>query len=157
MANLNLIGLEVDKAKEIAGQLNLLLSDLQIYYQNLRGFHWNIQGHEFFDLHKKFEELYTETAEHIDEIAERILALDETPFHSFEDYLVNATIKAKTRVHEAKEAVETISSNLGSLIGREKEILKQANSADDEGTATLVSDMIKLHEKHSWMFRAWLK
>ena len=157
MANLNLIGLEISKAKEIAEQLNLLLSDLQIYYQNLRGFHWNIQGHEFFDLHQKFEELYTETAEHIDEIAERILALDETPFHSFEDYLVNAGIKAKTDVHLAKEAVETITFNLKSVIVREKEILKLANSADDEGTATLVSDMIKLHEKNSWMFRAWLK
>ena len=157
MANVNLIGLEVGKAKEIADQLNLLLSDLQIYYQNLRGFHWNIQGHEFFDLHKKFEELDTETAVHIDDIAERILALDETPFHSFEDYLVNAGIKAKTHVHEAKEAIETITSNLNSLIIREKEILKQANDAYDEGTATLVSDMIKLHEKNSWMFRAWLK
>lgn len=157
MSNLNLIGLEIGKAKEIADQLNLLLSDLQMYYQNLRGFHWNIQGHEFFDLHQKFEELYTETADHIDEIAERILALDETPFHSFEDYLVNAGIKAKTQVHVAKEAVETITSNLKSLIIREKEILKLANGADDEGTATLVSDMIKLHEKNSWMFRAWLK
>lgn len=157
MANLNLTGLEVVKAKQIAEQLNLLLSDLQIYYQNLRGFHWNIQGQEFFDLHQKFEELYTETADHIDEIAERILALDETPLHSFEDYLVNAGIKAKTNVHGAKEAVETISLNLNSLVLREKEILKQANEADDEGTATLVSDMIKLHEKNSWMFRAWLK
>ena len=157
MANLNSTGLETSKAKKIADQLNLLLSDMQIYYQNLRGFHWNIQGQEFFDLHQKFEELYTETAEHIDEIAERILALDETPFHSFEDYLVNATIKAKTEVHLAKGAVENITSNLRTLIIKEKEILKLANGADDEGTATLVSDMIKLHEKNSWMFRAWLK
>ncbi|MDN5216099.1 Dps family protein [Fulvivirgaceae bacterium BMA12] len=157
MANLNLIGLETEKARKIAEQLNFLLSDLQIYYQNLRGFHWNIQGPEFFDLHQKFEELYTVTAEQIDEIAERVLALEETPFHSFEDYIINSGIKAKTGVHDAKVAVETISSNLKNLIIREKEILKLASDAQDEGTASLVSDMIKMHEKNSWMYRAWLK
>ena len=29
-------------------ELNKLLADYQIYYQNLRGFHWNIKGQQFF-------------------------------------------------------------------------------------------------------------
>lgn len=157
MENLHLTGLDDSKVEYIAEQLNLLLADMQVYYQNLRGFHWNIQGREFFDLHQKFEELYTDAANQIDEIAERVLTLNATPFHSFEDFVVNAKIKAKTDVSIAKEAVETIVDNLYTLIRKEKEILKIANEAEDEGTATLVSDMIKLDEKNSWMFRAWLK
>ncbi len=157
MENLHLSGLDKTKVKDTTDQLNQLLADLQVYYQNLRGFHWNIQGREFFDLHQKFEELYTDTANQIDEVAERILTLDATPFHSFEDFLVNAKIKAKTNVNGAQEAVETIVNNLHTLIEVEKKILSITGETEDEGTATLISDMIKLHEKTSWMFRAWLK
>jgi len=54
---INSLGLEVNKAKALANDLNILLSNFQIYYQNLRGIHWNIKGKRFFDLHVKFEEL----------------------------------------------------------------------------------------------------
>ncbi len=57
---LNSIGLEVKAAKNLAVELNKLLSNFQVYYQNLRGIHWNIKGKRFFDLHVKFEELYTD-------------------------------------------------------------------------------------------------
>ncbi len=157
MENLHLTGLDNAKIKQTTDQLNQLLSDLQVYYQNLRGFHWNIQGREFFDLHQKFEELYTETATQIDEVAERILTLDATPYHSYEDFLVNAKIKSKTNISAAQLAVETIVENLSVLVAVEKRILITTNDSGDEGTATLISDMIKLHEKTSWMFRAWLK
>ena len=41
-------------------ELNTLLADYHVYYQNLRNFHWNILGDNFFELHEKFEELYTD-------------------------------------------------------------------------------------------------
>ncbi|MDN5203304.1 Dps family protein [Fulvivirgaceae bacterium BMA10] len=157
MSNVNMIGIEIQEAERIAEELNGLLSDLQIFYQNLRGFHWNIQGQGFFDLHQKFEELYNEAAVNIDDVAERILALDAVPFHSFENYLSNSGIQSTTNVHDAETAVMTVVNNLQKLIIKEKEVLSLANEADDEGSATLVSDMIKVHEKTSWMFRAWLK
>ena len=57
---LNSIGLDINKTKDLAKDLNNLLANYQIYYQNLRGIHWNIKGKRFFDLHVKFEELYTD-------------------------------------------------------------------------------------------------
>ena len=50
----NLIGIDQDKAKALTVELNQLLADYQVFYQNLRGFHWNIKGGEFFELHLKF-------------------------------------------------------------------------------------------------------
>jgi len=41
---LNTIGLDKIKTQEIANDLNHLLANFQIYYQNLRGIHWNIKG-----------------------------------------------------------------------------------------------------------------
>ena len=86
---INQIGIEESKSKELANKLNLLLSDLQLFYINARGFHWNIKGNKFFELHLKFEELYTDVLTKIDEVAERILTLGHKPLHSFSDYLKN--------------------------------------------------------------------
>ena len=86
MATLNSIGLDSNKAKVLAENLNTLLANFQLYYQNLRGIHWNIKGRAFFDLHVKFEELYNDANMKVDEIAERILTLGETPLHTFDDY-----------------------------------------------------------------------
>lgn len=57
MSQTNLIGLEKDLAKQLAGKLNELLANFQLFYINTRGFHWNITGGKFFELHAKFEEL----------------------------------------------------------------------------------------------------
>ena len=79
-----------------------------MYYQNLRALHWNIKGKMFFMLHAKYEEFYTEASEVIDEIAERILMLNETPFHTFEDYISNSMIKAVKNVNEANQSIKIV-------------------------------------------------
>jgi starvation-inducible DNA-binding protein len=42
----NILGLPVKETEEIVSELNLL-SNYQVYYQNLRGIHWNIRGKRF--------------------------------------------------------------------------------------------------------------
>lgn len=44
---LNSIGLDTVKAKDLANDLNELLANFQLYYQNLRGIHWNIKEEIF--------------------------------------------------------------------------------------------------------------
>jgi len=46
---LNSIGLDTNKTKGLADDLNQLLANFQLYYQNLRGIHWNIKGRAFFE------------------------------------------------------------------------------------------------------------
>ena len=48
----NQIGLNENKSNELAKELNALLANYQMFYQNLRGFHWNIQGPSFFELQR---------------------------------------------------------------------------------------------------------
>jgi starvation-inducible DNA-binding protein len=67
----------------IVNELNSLLSNYQVYYQNLRGIHWNIRGKFFW--FAKFEELYNDSQLKVDMIAERVLTLGGT--HAFEDYI----------------------------------------------------------------------
>ncbi|BDC98133.1 DNA starvation/stationary phase protection protein [Persicobacter psychrovividus] len=153
---MNFIGLDAQKANQLADQLNDLLANFQVYYQNLRGFHWNIKGPQFFELHVKFEELYTEAHTQIDEVAERILTLDKSPLHSFADYLQAAEITPAVDVSDAENTVGITLSNIQALIKREREILEMAGEANDEGTVALMSDYIAGQEKTAWMLKSYL-
>lgn len=153
---LNSIGLETKKTKELAEDLNNLLANFQIYYQNLRGIHWNIKGKRFFDLHVKFEELYTDANMKVDEIAERILTLGATPLHTFQDYSEKAQLPVGKNISQDDKAVRLIVDSLTALLKIERIILEKSGHANDEGTNSMMSDFITQQEKTVWMMKAWL-
>ena len=153
---LNSIGLDTFKANEIANDLNILLSNFQIYYQNLRGIHWNIKGKRFFDLHVKFEELYNDANMKVDLIAERILTLGETPLHTFSDYVEHAQVPIGKNISHDEKAVSLIVDSLTKLLKIERIVLDKAGEANDEGTNSMMSDFITEQEKTIWMMKAWL-
>ncbi|MBU2950339.1 DNA starvation/stationary phase protection protein [Tamlana agarivorans] len=153
---LNSIGLDTEKTKALADDLNHLLANFQIYYQNLRGIHWNIKGKAFFDLHVKFEELYTDANTKVDEIAERILTLGATPLHTFEDYSAKAQVPVGKNISKDDLAVRLIVDSLSELLKIERDLLEKAGDASDEGTNSMMSDFITEQEKTVWMMKAWL-
>ncbi|EGV44450.1 DNA starvation/stationary phase protection protein [Bizionia argentinensis JUB59] len=153
---LNTIGLDQKKTKDIANDLNGLLANFQVYYQNLRGIHWNIKGKRFFDLHVKFEELYTDANLKVDEIAERILTLGETPLHTFDDYIKAAKVPVGKNISQDEKAVRLIVDSLSELLKLERQILNKTDEAGDEGTNSMMSDFITEQEKTVWMMKAWL-
>ena len=152
----NSIGLDINKTKELAGDLNNLLANFQIYYQNLRGIHWNIQGKRFFDLHPKFEELYNDANLKVDEIAERVLTLGETPLHTFDEYTKLAKVTVGKNVSADEKAVQLIVDSLTKLLEIERDILDKSDELKDEGTNSMMSDFITEQEKTVWMMKAWL-
>jgi starvation-inducible DNA-binding protein len=153
---LNSIGLDTKKTKGLANNLNQLLANFQLYYQNLRGIHWNIKGRAFFDLHVKFEELYTDANMKVDLIAERILTLGESPLHTFDDYTKAAKVPVGKNISQDDKAVELIVASLTELLKMERSILDTAADANDEGTNSMMSDFITEQEKTVWMMKAWL-
>lgn len=153
---MNTIGLDHEKSKVLAEHLNDLLANYMVFYQNVRGFHWNIKGEKFFELHLKFEELYNNVLLKVDELAERILTLESTPLHSFEDYVQISSIKSTKDISEGKDALKHILSAFQVIIVKQRNILSVASEAVDEGTNALMSDYIREQEKLVWMYRAYL-
>jgi len=154
---MNHLGLPAKETKENIELLNVLLSNFQVYYQNLRGLHWNITGKRFFDLHVKFEELYNNAQVRIDEIAERVLTLGGTPLHTFEDYIKNNKLKVGKNITTDEEAVELVIKSLNGLLKIEREILEKSDEISDEGTNSMMSDLITEQEKDIWMMQAFLR
>jgi starvation-inducible DNA-binding protein len=153
----NILGLPIKESEAIVKDLNTLLSNFQVYYQNLRGIHWNIRGKRFFELHVKFEELYNDSQLKIDLIAERILTIGGTPLHTFEDYLKHNKIKIGKNISKDEEAVHLIVDSLSDLLKIERKILADSGDINDEGTNSMMGDFISEQEKTIWMMKAWLE
>ncbi|MCX8473456.1 MAG: DNA starvation/stationary phase protection protein [Sediminibacterium sp.] len=154
MKKLNAIGLDKVKSREISQQLNVLLANYSVFYQNVRGFHWNIKGSKFFELHIKFEELYNDLLTKIDEIAERILSLGETPIHNYSEYNSISKINETKLVSDGIMAVENILDSFKTIIVMQRALLILSADNDDEGTNALMSDYIRSQEKLVWMYSA---
>ncbi len=153
----NTLGLPVKETEGLIKDLNSLLSNYQVYYQNLRGLHWNIKGKRFFDLHVKFEEFYNDSQIKIDLIAERILTLGGTPLHTFEDYIANSILKVGKNISKDEEAITLIMQSITELLKIERVVLNNAGEIDDEGTNSMMSDFISEQEKTMWMLKAWME
>jgi len=141
---------------ELVKELNQLLSDFHLYYQNTRGAHWNIKGPRFFELHAKFEELYTEALTNIDEIAERILTIGGRPHHTLETYLETSAIASVKDESDDETLVKMIVSNLTSLITQENKVKELAANGGDNETEDMMIGLVNVQEKTLWMFNSWL-
>lgn len=147
----------INTSRVVINNLNQLLIDYQVHYQNLRLFHWNVKGPFFFMLHEKFEELYLEAAERIDEVAERILALDGTPKGSLASITEQATIPSSEDIADANDMVKAILEANNVLVKNLTAVLSSAAEVDDEGTLDIFTGYVREIEKQNWMLKAFLK
>lgn len=152
---MNYLGIDKKKLSETVKQLNQLLANYHVYYQNLRNFHWNVDGENFFDLHVQFEALYTDARLKIDEIAERILTLRYRPTSNMSEYLQNSEITEAGKVATDREMVSIVLENHTKLIHSMRNVLKAADESADEGSIDMVAGFLSSLEKKSWMLDAW--
>lgn len=139
---------------ELQAKLNNLLSDYQLYYQNLRALHWLVKGPRFIQLHEVYEKYYDEAADVVDEIAERILMIGGKPLHTFQEYLNTSNIKPVEEISDESKGLQVVIDNSEHLLGSFREILDFAGKIDDEGTSALMSDLIGAAEKRLWMLKS---
>ncbi|MCB9283913.1 MAG: DNA starvation/stationary phase protection protein [Lewinellaceae bacterium] len=149
------LGINKNQSVNTVKELNQLLANYQVYYQNLRNFHWNVSGEHFFDLHAQFEGLYTDARAKIDAIAERILTLRYRPMSNLASYLREAQIEEAGKVSDDREMVRIILENHRELIERMRSTLIVAEEVKDEGTIDMIAGYLSDLEKRSWMLDAW--
>ena len=148
------IGINETDRTNIANGLKRLLADSYTLYLQTHNFHWNVTGMQFRQLHLMFEEHYTELAIAVDDVAERIRTLGVAAPGTYKAFAELSSIKEVDGVPEAAEMVDLLTKGHEQVVRTCREVLKIAQAADDESTASLVSDRMRLHEKTAWMLRA---
>ncbi|MDZ7788620.1 MAG: Dps family protein [Halofilum sp. (in: g-proteobacteria)] len=148
------IGIKEQDREQIAEGLKRLLADSYTLYLQTHNFHWNVTGPQFRELHLMFEEHYTELATAVDDIAERIRTLGVAAPGTYKAFAGLSSIKQEEGIPDAGEMVALLTKGHEQVVKTSREVLKTAQDADDESTAALVSDRMRVHEKTAWMLRA---
>ena len=148
------IGINKQDRQDIADGLKSLLADSYTLYLQTHNFHWNVTGPQFRELHLMFEEHYIELAAAVDDIAERIRTSDVAAPGTYKSFAELSSIKEVEGVPEAKEMVNILTHGHEQVVKTCRKALKLAQEADDESSAALVSDRMRVHEKTAWMLRA---
>lgn len=144
-------------AQKIAEELSHFLADTYVLYLKTQNFHWNVKGPDFYSLHKMFEEQYEELADAVDEIAERIRALGYHTPASFAQYSQLTSIKEERGELSAENMIEKLMKDHETLSQHASHMIPKAQKAHDEGTADLLIQRLKAHDKTAWMLRSSLK
>jgi starvation-inducible DNA-binding protein len=143
--------------QKVSEELGHFLADTYALYLKTQNFHWNITGPLFYTLHKMFEEHYLELALAVDEIAERIRSLGGYTPASFSQFSQLTSLKEEKEKVEATAMVEKLLKDHETLAQHAIHLIATAQTAGDEGTADLLIQRLKVHEKFAWMLRASLR
>lgn len=140
--------------ENIEKNLNVFLSDLNVFYRKLQNYHWNITGEHFFVLHAKLEEYYDEINSQIDEVAEHMLMLGKQPLGTMKDYLEKTTIvEAQNNKVTDKEVLNNIINDYNALLQKVTDLKSFAEEQNLYSTSTLMDDLISSYTKHLWMLK----
>lgn len=150
------IGIDQKGSQQVCDCLAKLLANTYLLYLKTQNFHWNVRGEDFYEYHIMFEKQYTMLAEAVDEIAERIRALDFVTPASFAQFLQLTTLKETTGTLSSQQMLQQLLADHEQIIREGREMIKTAQGVNDEGSADLVIERLREHEKTAWMLRAFL-
>lgn len=136
----------------VADRMNDLLSDYNIFYQNVKGFHWNFKGSDYFDFHQKFEDLHEKLNLDINKLAEQISLIGYEPLHSYSDYLKNSIHKEITGPNTNGECLTNVIEGLKSLIFSSTMAAIEAEDAEEMNTEKILRQFAFELENELWVF-----
>lgn len=134
--------------------LGQLLSDTYVVYVKTQNFHWNVQDARFYSLHKMLESQYEELADAIDELAERHRMLNLHAPGSMKEFLAKSTIQESNGTLTADAMLQILIEDHSSIADHIRPQITEIQGKGDEGTADLLIQRLRYHEKTSWMLRS---
>ena len=152
------IGINEKDRAAIAGGLAKLLADTYTLYLTTHNFHWNVTGPMFNTLHAMFMAQYTELWGAVDPIAERMRSLGHAAPGSYAQFGKLASVPdAPAQPPKALEMVRILVDGHEAVARTARSVFPQAEKADDQPTADLLTQRLDVHEKTAWMLRSLLK
>ena len=141
---------------KLADELAHFFADTYTLYLKTQNFHWNVKGPNFYSLHKMFEEQYVDLANAVDEIAERIRALGANTPASYTKFSQLTSIKEENGEINADEMLQRLLKDHQTLSQHALGLIPRAQKVHDEGTADLLIQRAKIHDKTAWMLKSSL-
>lgn len=138
--------------------LNQVLAELLDLWSQVKHAHWNVKGAQFHQLHLLFDTLAEELDGHADEVAERAVALGGTATGTAR--AVSAASKLPdfpAGTCECLAVVAVLVERYAAVGGSAREGIRTAADAGDEGTADLLTGLVRDLDKNLWFLEAHLQ
>jgi len=149
-------GLDKKACQKIGATLSQALSNSYLLLIKSQNFHWNVVDPRFHSLHEFFEEQYDNLFEAVDEIAERIRMLGQKSPGSLREFLDLSVLDEADVNLSGDEMLQNLLSDHEAVIVSLREMIREAQEFDDEGTADMFVGRLRFHEKAAWMLRSHL-
>jgi len=151
------LGLGEHKRKEIADSLKKVLADSYCLLVMTQNYHWNVRGINFKVIHELTENQYLDIFKAIDDIAERIRTLGEDAPGTMTEFNELTSINLPNKELSDREMIVDLLESNETIVKTLRNALHPASEVNDEATADLVTERLKVHEKVAWMWRGHLE
>jgi starvation-inducible DNA-binding protein len=150
------IGLTEENRANLIQRLNMLLADEHLLYTKTRNYHWNVTGVHFATLHELFEKQYDRIKLMADDVAERARMLGGPANGTLADFLeVTRLSESPGSVPNAPDMITNLLDDHEHIVSTLRDDIKIcAEEYRDEGTADLLTGIMRSHEEMAWMLRS---
>lgn len=148
--------LDQETRKEVIQITSQLLADTYLLYTKTQNFHWNVVDPRFYQLHKFFESQYEELAEALDIIAERIRMLGGRSPGAMHQFLELSSLEECTEELSGDEMIRQLAEDHTFMADTLRFFIDETSKLGDEGTADMMINRLRAHEKTVWMLKSHL-
>lgn len=150
------IGLSENTVDTLTLSLSSYQSDLFVLYVRTLNFHWNMEDPRFIALHKFLEEQYNELQEMVDMVAERIRILGRKAPAQLKSFLDQTELSESSTDLSGDAMLDDLAAGHEQCLVKARKIISQSDSEGDTGTADMLTQVLRFHEKTAWMLRSHL-
>lgn len=149
--------LDAAAKKAICAALRKTLVDAIDLHTQTKVAHWNVKGPHFAAIHPLFDTYATTLAGFIDEIAERILVLGELAVGTARHVAANSRLDDYPQdTTRDLDHVALLLARIETFLVGANDALKVADEHDDQGSADLMTGVVREFDKNAWFLRATL-
>jgi starvation-inducible DNA-binding protein len=147
-------GLSHEGAEAISESLDSLLTDYQVYHQNLRKLNWNHRLRLHLDLGRQLDTLYQEVDHGSDYLADRIMELGYDPTTSPSTALLYTQLQPAEAVESFEEATRLVIQNAQQLLKQLQQTYQLAAEYKDQRTLVMLAELARFLHHTIWLFSA---
>lgn len=140
----------------VASHLARFLADTYVLYVKTQNFHWNLKDSRFYSLHLLFEAQYEDLAGAVDEIAERIRMLEHPAPASMQEFLKLTHLKEAAGNYTGDKMITELCRGHEQIAAFLRENIQTVQKLGDEGSADLMIQRLRAHDKAAWFLRSHL-
>lgn len=136
--------------------LKKMLANTHLLYVKTLNYHWNVKDGRFAMLHALFQDQYETLAGYVDEFAERIRMLGGKAPGTLKEFLALGTVAEGDSGKSGNEMIKDLATSHEAAAEALRAGIKEAESKGDPGTADLMVDALRDHEKAAWFLKSHL-